>query len=270
MSMFTPGQLIRQQRGRRAWTQAGLAQRSGMGRSMLSRYENDSCYPSWEALCRIMAAMGMQPRVVAEECDVTLHARTANDRRDFADATSALNGVWMTADTSVELADIVLPDTLSPVLPVLALRPIAALLEGFDYAFTGRASLRMQGISCPVPYVSAVLSHQAGVADDMLWRRLGERCTETSMHLWSPRLCCYRRSPSHCDLADAAAAAAGELAFRTRETATELRVRLTDAVVPPHVTRQVAGMELPLLALSEYRTVDGKPLVDVLASYAMD
>ncbi len=79
-SMYTPGQLIHRQRELRAWTQRELADRCGLSKSQLSVFEAGAREPTWSVLCRILAAMGLQPRVTAEECDVSQHQATAEVR----------------------------------------------------------------------------------------------------------------------------------------------------------------------------------------------
>jgi transcriptional regulator with XRE-family HTH domain len=268
--MLTPGQLIRQQRHDRGLTQFALASRASISRSMLTRYESDRCFPTWPVLCRIMAAMGMQPGVVAEECDVSLHAATATRRRSFNDAAWARTGVWRRDEEPVDLCRVIRPDIRTESLIVPVLQPIAAFLDGLSYVITGRASLRLQGVCCSVPSVSVLLHESSGMdvvrappdesvpesADDpreLLWRLLADRCAATSMHLWSESLACYQRSPNRFDLAGAAREGTGELCLRTRDTATQLRVTITSEQLPPHVSATVEGMTLTVLALSQYR-----------------
>lgn len=56
------GDLIRQSRRRAGLSQAELARRAGMARSVMNAYEHGRRQPSVEALARILAAAGLELR----------------------------------------------------------------------------------------------------------------------------------------------------------------------------------------------------------------
>jgi transcriptional regulator with XRE-family HTH domain len=61
------GQLIRQLRADRGLSQAELARRAGMTRSVVNAYEHGRRQPGVDALARLAAAAGMRVRVAREQ-----------------------------------------------------------------------------------------------------------------------------------------------------------------------------------------------------------
>ncbi len=256
--MFTPGQLIRQQRLRRAWTQEQLAQAAEVGQSAVSRYEGEGRYPSWSQLCRILGAMGMQPRVVAEPCDFSQHGASAWVRsdRDERDLEGGVPPIW--GERGLDLAAVLRPHTAEPRPRLYDLVPLLDLLEAMEFVLVGRVALRLHGLGCTVPRVEAVLGAEPGAA---LWEHLAVRLEDGAIGVWSAEWERYCWRPDDGVVARVAAlttietptgASTCELSLRTRDTATEIRVLVRDEPLPPHVTRRIGQFEVPLLALSEF------------------
>jgi transcriptional regulator with XRE-family HTH domain len=258
--MFTPGQLLRHQRLRRAWTQRELARFAGIPQSQLAAYETDTRQPTWSVLCRTLAAMGLQPRVVAEPVDVTLHGETASVR---AAAEELPFGpppqCWAQHDPSPSQRRQQLRKSLQPSLSVrpltwLDVEPVARTFAGLPYVIDGAAALRLQGIRCTVPYISTLLA--TGTVDrSAAFERLSEQMPLTRMQLWSPTGNLYLRCPTAGCL-EQAAALSGTLQLRTAETATELRVQLSSEPLPPHVLRRFDDTNVPVRFLADIVAAD--------------
>jgi transcriptional regulator with XRE-family HTH domain len=82
------GDLIRDIRGESGLSQAELARRAGMPRSVLSAYEHSRRQPGVDALARIAAAAGLQIRVgrSADEGDLERAASILAQVLDLAEA----------------------------------------------------------------------------------------------------------------------------------------------------------------------------------------
>jgi uncharacterized protein len=80
--------LIRQSRRRSGLTQAELARRAGMARSVVNAYEHGRRQPSVEALARILAAAGLELRAepAARSLDDERSGRLLAQVLDLAEA----------------------------------------------------------------------------------------------------------------------------------------------------------------------------------------
>lgn len=200
--MFTPGQLIRHQRHRRAWTQRELASLAGIPQSQLASYEAGVREPTWPVLCRILVTMGLQPRVVAESIDISQYKCTAAVRRDGAPygpppgLPERQHPPIGSAEQRLQLAELMRADVSARPPALLDLAPIAHTLDGLPYVIVGPAALRLHGLPCTVPYIEAVvalLPHSApptdhsGGACDMLFTSLTKQARSAQSLIWSPR-----------------------------------------------------------------------------------
>jgi hypothetical protein len=90
-----------------------------------------------------------------------------------------------------------------------------------------------------------------------LWRNLSERLEEGTIALWSPEVERYRWRPTESMVASVAALLTStdpprtDLSLRTRDTATEIRLRIGPGELPPHVMGGTMEEPVPLLAISE-------------------
>jgi transcriptional regulator with XRE-family HTH domain len=121
--MFTPGQLVRHQRLRRGWSQEQLGQAAGLAQTNVSRYEAELRYPSWPMLCRLLGAMGMQPRVIAEPCDISQHEVSAWARSDLEERVFGTPTPW--GDEEIDLAALLSPQVSEGADPPLPSAPPA-------------------------------------------------------------------------------------------------------------------------------------------------
>jgi transcriptional regulator with XRE-family HTH domain len=250
--MFTPGQLIRHQRLRRGWTQGELAEATGLTQGSVSRYEGDALSPSWTTLCRLLGAMGMQPRVVAEPCDISQHEVSAWARSDLEErltgTAAALN------DEEIDLPALLSPQVSEAPIRLYHLLPLLELLRGFEFVLVGRIALRMHGLGCSVPRVDVLVQGEPGPD---LWRHLCERLDTGTIALWSPEVERYRWRPEESVVASVAALVTWsdpprtELSLRTRDTATEIRLQIRPGELPPHVMGGTMENPVPLLAIGE-------------------
>jgi transcriptional regulator with XRE-family HTH domain len=250
--MFTPGQLIRNQRLRRGWTQGELAEATGLTQGSVSRYEGDLLSPSWQTLCRLLGAMGMQPRVVAEPCDITMHEVSAWARSDLEERVHGTATPW--TDEDLDLAALLSPQVSEAPVRLYHLLPLLELLRGFEFVLVGRIAMRMHGLGCSVPWVDVLLQAEPG-AD--LWRQLADRFDDGSVGLWCPELERYRWRPGESVVADIAALVTStepprtDLSLRTRDTATEIRLRVAPDELPPYVLWGTMENPMPLIAIGE-------------------
>jgi len=229
-----------------------------MAQPQISSYETDARQPTWPVMCRLLAAMGMQPRVVAEPVDISHHPATAAVRQ--VERPSAPPR----ADP-LALADLMRPDASVQAPNLRGLMPIVETLDGSPYVIVGAAALRLHGLGCVVPYVEAVIS-VTGTADRAaVFARLSERIRSTHLRLWSPDGACYRQLPSACEIAGVAAISGDWLHLRTRETATEVRIRVTAEPSPAQVTRRIGDLQCCILALSELTAGAGPAFAELLA-----
>lgn len=81
-------ELIRRARSARGMSQAELARRAGMTRSVINAYEHGARQPSVDALARIVAAAGMQLELspLAERIDPDRAGRLLDQVLDLAEA----------------------------------------------------------------------------------------------------------------------------------------------------------------------------------------
>lgn len=251
--MFTPGQLIRHQRERRGWTQAQLGRCAGVDPSYISRYESDAHHPTWPILCRILQAMGMQPRVVAEDCDIGQHRQSVLDRRDLDEW--PLNPDGFGADQRLREAAAALRPSRSENYPTMRdLLPLCSWLEEVPFVLTGRMALRMHGLGCTVPWIDVVIGNQSTTDLPSLWELLSRRMRTDTVRIWSPHTLSYVVRPTPQRIAGIAELTGNTPTFRLTETATEVRTRVVQDGLPPCVIR-VSGdtrTGVPLLALSEF------------------
>jgi len=260
--MFTPGQLIRHQRHRRGWTQADLARAGGIVQCQVSRYESETQYPSWPVLCRLLAAMGMQPRVIAEPCDISQHGDSAWARSDFDERlTEGIPPAWR--EGGIDLSALLAPHVSETPLRRYHLLPVLEMLDGLEYVLVGRIAMRMHGLGCSVPRVEAVVAAEPGPE---IWRHLSTRLEQGTLALWSSDAGRYCWQPTESLVGEIASlttvtnARLTELSFRTRDTATELRVLIRPGPRPPFVVRGMGDHDLPLLAISELVGTDDPEL----------
>jgi transcriptional regulator with XRE-family HTH domain len=250
--VFTPGQLIQHQRLRRGWTQAELGAAAGLTQANVSRYEAEIRYPSWPLLCRLLGAMGMQPRVIAEPCDISQHEVSAWARCDLEDRVRGTPTPW--SDEEIDLQELLSPQVSEAPIRLYHLLPLLDFLRGFDFVLVGRIAMRMHGVGCSVPRVDALLQGEPGPE---LWRQLTERFDAGTIAIWSPDLERYLWRPAKPLVADLAGLATStdplrtELSLRSRDTATEIRLRISPAELPPRVLGGTMEEPVPLLAISE-------------------
>lgn len=251
--MFTPGQLIRHQRLRRGWTQGELAEAAGVGQGALSRYETEIQSPSWVTLCRVLGAMGMQPRVMAEPGDLSQHLASALARRDADDRELfGVSPAWR--DEEIDLEALLGPDVSETPLRLYHLLPLLDVLRGLTFVLVGRIAMRLHGLGCSVPRVDVVVDAQPGPE---LWSDLARRLEDGSLAVWSPELARYRWTPDPVTLTDIAAwtttteSRQAWLSLRTADTATEIRLQIRPGDLPPHVMGGTRETPVPLLAISE-------------------
>lgn len=70
----TLGQRLRDHRRHAGLSQTALAQRCGIPKPRLSRYENDHIVPSIDSLQRLTHALGVSPAAILDPCDEPLQA----------------------------------------------------------------------------------------------------------------------------------------------------------------------------------------------------
>jgi transcriptional regulator with XRE-family HTH domain len=250
--MFTPGQLIRHQRLRRGWTQEQLAAATGLTQGSVSRYEGEALSPSWTTLCRVLGAMGMQPRVVAEPCDINQHRASAAARSDLEERLTGT--VTASSDDEIDLPALLSPPVSEAPIRLYHLLPVMELLRGMEFVLVGRIAMRMHGLGCAVPWVDVLVQGQPGTA---LWRDLSERLDTATMALWSPEAERYLWRPEVSVVEDIGALSnsadppRSQLSLRTRDTATEVRLRFEPGGLPPRVVGGTVEDPVPLLAISE-------------------
>lgn len=58
MSYFA--EVLRIERARHGWSQDELAKRSKMSRSMVIKYENEECVPTFESACKLADALNIR------------------------------------------------------------------------------------------------------------------------------------------------------------------------------------------------------------------
>jgi transcriptional regulator with XRE-family HTH domain len=256
--MFTPGQLVRQQRLRRGWTQGQLAVAARLTQGSVSRYESDTQSPSWVTLCRLLGAMGMQPRVVAEPCDLSQHEASAWARSDLDERLYGTPTPW--GEEEIDLPALLSPQVSEAPIRLHHLLPVLELLQGLEFVLVGRVAMRMHGLGCSVPWVDVLVR---GVPGATLWRDLADRLDDGRLGLWCPELERYRWRPVESIVAEVAAlVTAGEppesrLSLRIRDTATEMRLWIRPGALPPHVMGGTMEHPVPLLAISELAASGG-------------
>jgi transcriptional regulator with XRE-family HTH domain len=249
--MYTPGQLIHRQRELRAWTQRELADRCRLSQSQLSVYEAGAREPTWSVLCRILAAMGLQPRVTAEECDVSQHHATAEvrDLRRVWAHHRGLEGTRMTPPPDLGL--VMQPSLSDSDATLRTLKPVSDLVEGLPSAFTGRTALRLLGLGCAVPCIDVLVAEQDPQDLDELCLLLSNRIGTGQVSLWSPEVFSYLRCPSPMVVRDIARLSGNRLCLRTRETGSEVRLRLDAGPLPPYVVRTAGALTLAVQTLDD-------------------
>lgn len=249
--MYAPGQLIQRQRELRAWTQRELAQRCGLNQSQVAVYEAGTREPTWSVLCRILAAMGLQPRVTAEECDVSQHFATA-EVRDLRRVWAGHRGLEGTRITPPPELGLVMQPSLSDSDATLrTLKPVIDLVEGLPYAVTGRTALRLLGVGCPVPCIDVLVAEQGPQDLDGLCLLLSNRISNGHLSLWSPEVYSYLRCPSAAVVHDVARLTGNCLSLRTRDTGSEVRLRIAAGPSPPFVVRTAGALTVAVQTLDD-------------------
>lgn len=53
-------EVLRVERARRGWSQRDLADRSGISRGMIVKYENEECVPAFDSVCKLADALNIR------------------------------------------------------------------------------------------------------------------------------------------------------------------------------------------------------------------
>jgi hypothetical protein len=206
----------------------------------------------------LLAAMGMQPRVIAEPCDITQHESSAWARSDEDERlTLGVPAAWRDGD--VDLAAVLAPETSETPPRLYHLLPVLELLRLRDFVLVGRVAMRMHGLGCSVPRVDVIADAAPAPA---LWSELSDRLHDGSLAVWSPEAGRYCWTPSAQMLAEIAAWTTttqplrSTLALRTANTATEVRLQIRPGPLPSHVMGGTVETPVPLLAISELARSD--------------
>jgi hypothetical protein len=141
--------------------------------------------PSWPVLCRILAAMGLQPRLVAEECDLGHHEATA-DVRTVGDLWWHPGRNARRATGTEDLAEIMRPSKLDCDASLRAVGPVCELLAGVPFVFVGRGALKLYGLGCSAPDVLAGPLRE--LARDLEWDASYSTNTRSSVSCSDTRL----------------------------------------------------------------------------------
>jgi transcriptional regulator with XRE-family HTH domain len=250
-SMLTPGQLIRQHRTRRGWSQRELALLAGITQAMVSQYENEHVIPTWQRLCRVLAPMGVQPTMASETCDVSAHSATTNHRQAFhewfADRRLAGPLSW----EAVSIDDVVRPHLTRSALSAWDVGPVCHFVDGLDAIFVGPFALRMHGLDCTASRLDLDV-YEMPVSTDEFSAELARRLARDGIQVWSPRMAAYVRRPAQATIEGLLQQTAGRLTMRTDETGTEIRFALCPGEPPTTVTAVLGSRQLRILALEEF------------------
>ncbi len=235
---------------------------AGLTQANVSRYEAELRYPSWPLLCRLLGAMGMQPRVVAEPCDISQHEVSAWARSDLDERLYGTPTPWL--DGEIDLTAMLSPQVSEAPIRLYHLLPLLELLRGLEFVLVGRIAMRMHGLGCSVPRVDVLAQGEPGPD---LWSHLTDRLDDGSIGLWCPEAERYRWRPDESVVAGVAALVTSgdpqqsELSLRTRDTATEIRLRIRPGQLPPRVMGGTMENPVPLLAIAEL-VASGGPEVE--------
>ncbi len=131
------------------------------------------------------------------------------------------------------------------------LKPVSDLVEGLPSSFTGRTALRLLGVGCPVPCIDVLVAEQDPQDLDELCLLFSDRISTGDMSLWSPEVFSYLRCPSPMGVRDIARLSGNRLCLRTRETGSEVRLRLDAGALPPHVIRIAGALTLAVQTLDD-------------------
>jgi hypothetical protein len=196
--------------------------------------------------------MGMQPRVIAEPCDISLHEVSAWARSDLEERVNGTPTPWR--DEEIDLQVLLSPQVSEAPIRLYHLLPLLDLLRGDEFVLVGRIAMRMHGLGCSVPWVDVLVQGEPGAG---CWQHLAERLDDGRIGIWCPELERYRWRPPEsivagiADLVTSGDPPRTDLSLRTRDTATEIRLRIMPGELPPYVMGGTIENPVPLLAVSE-------------------
>lgn len=251
--MRTPGQLIRQHRTGREWTQRELAEHAGFSQPMISRFENERTMPTWGQLCRLLAPMGVQPTVDSVECDITQHYPTRGSRLTWAEWRERSTTSWDSRWPEVDADQVIRPDLQRSSLSYWEVAPISCLLLGLEAIVVGPFALRMHGFPCTVSSVTVDLyGHDPEQPMADFAELLAHKLERQDVDLWSPEAMRYLRDPEPDVVADCILRTGGQLNLRTSESGTPLSLTFRSGAPPRYVLGRHGAWGFKMLAMTEF------------------